>query len=150
MATAEQKRGLLGLGGAVVLGLVLLAAGRAGPAASPEAVRRDFLAVAAALEGYRVDHGRYPRGNNFSIMQALLGRHAPGESRVYFKARSSQIDDKGRLLDPWGRPYEMTINEVNGTVRIRSAGPDGIWDLGRGGDDVRNWEAPAAVPSSGQ
>jgi Type II secretion system (T2SS), protein G len=145
MAKEAQKRGVIVTGGALIFGLLFAGALRE-PARHPsaEAVRRDFLAVTTALEAYRSDHNRYPRGNNFVITQALLGRHSSEQERVYLKLTARQIDDKGRLLDPWGRPYEMTTSEENGIVRIRSAGPDGIWQPEQGGDDIRSWDSPPA------
>ncbi len=74
------------------------------------------------------------------------------ETRPAKDGRGGSVDlddkDKARLLDPWGRPYQVILDadyggeikvpggEVRGTAGVYSLGPDGkISD-----DDIRSWE----------
>ena len=76
------------------------------------------------LQQYREFVGSYPIGNNVSIAKALLGRT---EKKVLILAvRTSDMNDKGEILDPWGTPLRFYF--ADNEVMIHSAGPNKVWE----------------------
>lgn len=71
----------------------------------------------ASLNVYRIDHGKYPVGDNASVIRVLIGKE-----QSYEEVRNQHGED----LDPWGTPY---LIESDGTkVRIKSAGGNRRFD----------------------
>jgi hypothetical protein len=141
MARAEEQAVLLG--GAVVLAVIVA---MAAPRSLPPGIqiREDFAALSVALHAYRAANGAYPRGNNFVMMQAITGQRDPGRAQVFWHPPARRLNSKGELLDPWGRAYEFGIVEIDGDVRIRSAGPDMEFNTA---DDLRLDVTPTASGS---
>ena len=76
------------------------------------------------LQQYKEFVGTYPVGNNAAIAKALLGQ---SEKKVLILAvRSSDRNDKGEIVDPWGTPYQFYFS--HNEVLIRSAGPNKVWE----------------------
>jgi len=101
-------------------------------------------ALETAIAMYHGDMGDYPSSGNENLASAL--QDDPGDvdwDGPYMEFKQDELKD-GRLLDPWGRPYEyVSVNGGSPQHRQRSydlfsLGPNGADDSGAG-DDVVNW-----------
>ncbi len=89
-------------------------------------------ALAAAVDFYQIDMGRYP--TTAEGMKALLV--APSPDAKWQGPYLKQVDS---LTDPWGNPYQYAQPGTHGAVDIFSWGADG--KAGGEGDDadIGNW-----------
>lgn len=89
--------------------------------------------IAAALNLYRLDAGRYPTAEEglTALVRAPAGQ--PAWNGPY-------LPDESAIIDPWGRPYQLRVPGEHGEVDVFSLGADGQ----PGGDgearDVGNWK----------
>lgn len=89
--------------------------------------------VAAALQLFRLDAGRYPTRDEG--VQALI--KAPASVPLW---NGPYLPGDTALRDPWGRPYQLRIPGQHGEVDVLSLGADGA-EGGSGEDrDVGNWQ----------
>lgn len=126
-----------------VLSTILLAVGHhAGEAGRAARTKAELAALAAALEGYRREHGDYPRtAAAHELLQSLLGRRDPDggavEGATFLAvaqfatedARDPFTNDRACLVDAWGGAYVYRYEPANGAWRrpgylLYSAGPD--------------------------
>lgn len=99
---------------------------------NPDTPPEDDLAVLdALLIAYRQVLNENPSGENYEIVEALIGRNRA--SVAVIPPDHPNLSSSGELLDRWGRPYHFhSISSQR--MDIRSAGPDGqLWS----DDDVR-------------
>lgn len=76
-----------------------------------------------ALEYHRV-FGEIPQTSSGTVDgAALLGKN-PRE--IKFIVWKDRLSSQGELLDPWGQPFQIVLNEDGSAVTVRSAGSDGI------------------------
>ena len=88
--------------------------------------------IAAAMELYRLDAGRYP--NAQEGIPALV--KAPAGATVW---NGPYLADKAALNDPWGKPYHYAIPGKHGEFDVLTYGADDR-EGGSGEDkDVGNW-----------
>jgi len=111
----------------------------------------ELSALAAALEGYKREHGDYPRTSGSAseprgaqLLQSLLGARGPGgavlnpHGRVWIELGSFTTRDgldplansAAELIDPWGNAYLYIYKEplsgwTNPGFVLYSAGADG-------------------------
>ncbi len=78
----------------------------------------------ASLNGYRLDFGSYPLGDNASIIRVLKGDNPA--KRAYHSRYVPESNVQGEDLDPWGTPYLMASDGHK--VRIKSAGRNRQFD----------------------
>jgi hypothetical protein len=88
----------------------------------------------ASLNGYRIDLGTYPRGDNSAMTRILRGDNSKKES--YHSSYEQERNLRGEELDPWGTPY--FIESDGNRVKIKSAGPNRKFDevSSSGYDDI--------------
>ena len=88
--------------------------------------------IAASLELYRLDAGRYP-----TQQEGLAGLvKAPAAAATW---NGPYLADKTALNDPWARPYRYLVPGKNGEFDVFSYGADDR-EGGSGEDkDVGNW-----------
>lgn len=102
----------------------------------------------AAAKFYELDWAVYPASGNPSLVKAL--QKAGPKKASYYAFPKDLLNDKGEVLDPWGRPLVYINNQDKSApkdwkarhtrgVDLYSFGPDGKDNQG-GGDDVNNWE----------
>lgn len=132
------------------LGAMMLGVGRrASDAAKAARARGELAALAAALEGYRREHGDYPRtGDCAVLLQSLLGRLTPDGAAPprgdrprleLAKLSIAAPHDPERPVDPfenaaavpvdpWGQPYRYAFKTLAGWSNpgfvLYSCGPD--------------------------
>jgi len=141
VTTVQKKQGRISLTGylAIVLALIGLAGLYVVRWSFDADVRRQALIcrtdthnLSAAMKGYQRTYGKFPVGDNATILKALRGEN-PKRSH-FFDVRSGSLDEHGAFIDPWRTPYLIETNLTNG-ISIRSAGPNrGFGDA----DDVTN------------
>lgn len=98
------------------------------------------------IRRYHEDIGRFPKSGNADLVRALSVTSRKGAP--YLKLEGGQLDEGGRVVDPWGAPFEYYNNAGGDMVReeahnadsydLYSVGPNGK-DEGGLGDDVNNW-----------
>ena len=71
---------------------------------------------------YRLDNGRFP--NSDEGLKILVNKENASEG---YLARAP--------IDPWGNSYKLYF-DASGSVQIRSAGPDGVFDETGNSDDT--------------
>ena len=84
-------------------------------------IQNDFVAIETALNLYRLDNGQFPKASE-------------GLEILVNKENNSLGYLTNLPKDPWGNRYEV-IFEPAGGLQIKSAGPDGIFDVAGKGDD---------------
>jgi hypothetical protein len=72
------------------------------------------------LQQYKEFFKRYPSGTTAEISKALSGQ--ADEKVVILATKSSNKNDKGEIVDPWGTPIQFFFS--HNAVLIRSAGPN--------------------------
>ncbi|MBA3848786.1 MAG: hypothetical protein C0502_02165 [Opitutus sp.] len=122
---------------------------RASDAGRTARARAELAALAAALEGYRREHGDYPRtGDGAVLLQSLLGRLAPdgatpprggrpGLELAKFSVAAPRDPERPAdpfgnaaavLVDPWGQAYRYAFRSIAGWTNpgfvLYSCGPD--------------------------
>lgn len=106
-----------------------------------------LIQLTKAAESYELDHAVYPTSGNANLVKAL--RTKEGKARPYFEFAKDQLNEKGEVLDPWGRPLVYVNNTDRSAPKewtpvrkssfdLYSFGPDGKDDKGKG-DDLTNW-----------
>lgn len=116
---------VLGLRGIVVLG--------ANPEVERARAHEFVLAAASELERWHAESGEYPRDLN--VLTATSDeRGLVGVSELFggiFRAPLGEFTaaieavQAGKLLDPWGHPWQYEVDEDAERVRLRSLGADG-------------------------
>ena len=89
--------------------------------------------LAAALDLYELDNGKYPtteQGLNALLTKPSTNPETPSWNGPYLKKKKIP-------LDPWGRAYVYTCpgNHNKDEYDLLSYGPDGV----EGKDDITNW-----------
>lgn len=75
--------------------------------------RNDVNQVASAVKAYALEYGRLPE--SAEVIAALTGENPKGI--VFFEAKQAKGTPPknglsgGQLLDPWGNPYEVTLDD---------------------------------------
>ena len=80
----------------------------------------EMMQLVEAIRDYQREFHGPPPGDSHAILRALFGENSRG---VRF-LRARRHDTAGELSDPWGTPYDVAVLP-DGTVRVRSAGPNG-------------------------
>ena len=88
--------------------------------------------IAAALELYRLDAGRYPTPDEG--LQALV--KAPASDPAW---NGPYLADAAALNDPWGKPYMFKVPGDHGEVDVYTYGSDGAPGGSGEAKDVGNW-----------
>ncbi|HWF77296.1 MAG TPA: type II secretion system major pseudopilin GspG [Caulobacteraceae bacterium] len=101
---------IIGLIAAVVIPQTI---GQLGKAQS-RAAKLQVQSIAAALELFQGDNGRYPTAQEG--LQVLVARPASLENW-----NGPYLHSKDQLKDPWGRPYRYAVNGENVTVSTLGA-----------------------------
>lgn len=124
----------------VVLGIIALLAGIVGPqvmkhmgASKTKAARVQIEDLAAALDMYKLDVGRYP--TNEQGLEALVEK--PSDSKRWNGPylRKSKVPQ-----DPWLTDYHYSMPGEHGSFDLYSYGADGK-EGGDGEDqDINSWE----------
>ncbi|MCV6636665.1 type II secretion system protein GspG [Candidatus Albibeggiatoa sp. nov. NOAA] len=79
------------------------------------------IAIAACIEYYRLDFGKYPQGTSVEISQALLGNNPK-----QFSYLDLSLASQNGILDRWNTPYDIQVS-ANGAIKITSAGQNRIF-----------------------
>lgn len=124
----------------VVLAIISLLAGLVGPQvmkhlgeSKSKAARVQVEELAAALDMYRLDVGRYPADGEG--LAALIDR--PSSARVW---NGPYLRKKKVPLDPWGYPYHYKSPGAHGKYDVFSLGAENA-EGGEGEDqDIASWE----------
>lgn len=141
MKTRDGKReeGFTLLELLVVLAIMGLLAAIVGPqvlrylgSSKTQAAQVQARNIAAALNLFRLDAGRYPTTEEG--LQVLV--KAPPSVPLW---NGPYLPDQSALNDPWGRPYQIRVPGQHGEIDVMSLGSDGA--LGGTGEarDVGNW-----------
>ncbi len=100
---------------------------------STQAAQIQTKNIAAALQLYRLDAGRYPTAEEG--LTALV--KAPASAALW---NGPYLPDESAITDPWGKPYQMKAPGEHGEVDVFSYGADGaggamgrtaMWAIGR-------------------
>ena len=83
--------------------------------------------IAAAAVAYQVQYGTFPTGTTQEVCRKLSGDNPRNISFVH-STEDIGIDEDGRFLDAWDRPYSIFFSD--NAVLIRSRGKDGKVDDG--------------------
>ncbi len=86
-------------------------------------VDNDVSQLVVALRLFRERYGAYPNGTTIQITKALTGVNR--DKTVFIDWPEKHRSTNGELLDQWGKPYDIKIE--NDVVTVRSAGPDGLF-----------------------
>ena len=93
-----------------------------------------LLQMRRGLEMYYMQRGEYPPSERGGLAVTAEGNE---QHRPYFMFQESQRDDRGRILDPWGRPFRYLPRRVGQPYSGRmlySMGPNGVDEYGSGDD----------------
>lgn len=122
----HKRRGVTLLEVMIVLAIIALIAGLAGPRliesfgrAKSRSAEVQMTNLKSALSLYYIDQGRYP--SEAEGLAALLAAppSAPGWRGPY-------VDGPDALQDPWQRPYIYRAPGQNGPFDLQSYGRDGV------------------------
>ena len=108
-------------------------------AAHATEVRELAHGLELALLQYHKDFGKFPEGEAGEIVSALRGQNAT--EKTFLDLPPTALNDHGEMLDPWGTPFRITIDEKHKMPRIQSAGPNRHFEdkPGKRSDDYYSW-----------
>ena len=89
--------------------------------------------IAASLQLYRLDIGRYP--TNEEGLGALI--KAPASATMW---NGPYLPDSSAITDPWGKPYLLKSPGEHGELDVFSYGSDGTAGGSGEARDVGNWK----------
>lgn len=124
----------------ILVGITLAISGGANQKAASDKIRAEVLAIANALEQYKIANDAYPSpGADSSVPFA-----ASGESiRPFYSAANFQTNSSGQLEDPYGNAYLYQIpgSRNPASFDVWSKGKNGITDsaTSNSSDDIGNW-----------
>jgi general secretion pathway protein G len=136
---AQGEHGFTLLELLVVLAILGLLAAIVGPqvikylgSSKSETARIQVKNIAASLQLFRLDAGRYP--NTQEGLSSLVRQPAgiPAWNGPY-------LPDASAITDPWGRPYQFEAPGKHGEVDVFSLGSDGAQGGTGESKDVGNW-----------
>lgn len=93
----------------------------------------ELAKIGTAVISYARTTGRYPPSGNAGLLQALSASSPPSEPLGI----PGKVSPQGELLDLWGNPYTFAVSsspELPDDFILRSAGPNGVDEGGRGDD----------------
>lgn len=116
-------------------------------AAKPALCKALIEQLVAAANTHESDWAFFPASGNANLVKTL--QKAGPKKTPYFEFPKDLLNDKGEILDPWGRPF-VYVNNLDKSappgwkartklVDLYSFGPDGKDNQG-GGDDIKNWD----------
>ncbi|MDF2177507.1 type II secretion system major pseudopilin GspG [Aliiglaciecola sp. CAU 1673] len=79
--------------------------------------------IATALDTFRLDNGQYP-----ARLEELRTSNLPTWDGPYFP--------KEIPADPWGQPYEYSVNTDSNSFKLLSKGKNGTQEEGENSDDI--------------
>ena len=100
--------------------------------------QNDVNALMQGLSAYASEQGELPHGSYATICRLLRGESIEGQNPKrldYIEVEAQELNAKGEILDPWGNPYRIIIE--NG-LHVYSCGPSGIDKYGQGDNIVPN------------
>lgn len=95
--------------------------------AKADVARSQAASIAASLELFFLDFGRYP--SDAEGLGALLAE--PGDTQTW---RGPYFKEASGLIDPWGKPYLYSVDAGGEAFTVTSYGRDGV--EGGEGDDA--------------
>ena len=104
-----------------------------------------IASLETAIAMYVGDMGTYPPSGNAGLVAALQDDPQDTDwAGPYMEFKADELDEEGRVLDPWGTPYEY-VSVTDGAPKHRSRSYD-LWSYGPNresddgtGDDLVNW-----------
>jgi len=122
----------LSVGIILILLVLILMAGSSSIGSEPPRTESFIMAMDTAAQGYMTDNGPFSKSlDNHTFWSDLSGADS---GKVYMSFKTSQQNDKGEIVDPWGTPYRIWyISDKE--VGITSAGPDKTFGTA---DDISN------------
>jgi len=88
--------------------------------------------IAAAANLYRLDSGHLPtQGEGLGVLIK-----APANQPAW---NGPYLPDQSAIIDPWGRPYKMTVPGQHGEIHVYTLGSDGAPNGSGEARDVGNW-----------
>jgi hypothetical protein len=112
--------------------------------------RRTLNRLATDIEMHALANGEMPKPETRLIVRDLNsnGSHLPD----WFLQRRATYPGIEQGIDSWGR--QLIVESLNGTIVLRSAGPNGLDDKGKG-DDIQRFidcrailDSPATILTS--
>ena len=85
------------------------------------------------LDAYRTEYEQFPTGSNEEVFAKLRGENP--RRIVFLDCAPEVLNDAGELIDPWGRPFRITVGEDAMTAKVESAGADGVFGAASGKSD---------------
>ncbi len=82
----------------------------------------DCNSLILGLQQYKEFFGIYPEGSNGQMVKSMLGQGTSEKKVVILSIRTSELNDKGEITDPWGTALQFYFS--HNEVMIRSAGPN--------------------------
>lgn len=125
---------------AILAGITLAISGGANQKAAMDKTRAEVLAIANALEQYKIANDTYPApGADNSVPFATDGQSI----RPFYSAANFQTNSSGQLEDPYGNAYVYQIpgSRNPASFDVWSKGKNGITDsaTSNSNDDIGNW-----------
>lgn len=136
---AQGEHGFTLLELLVVLAILGLLAAIVGPqvikylgSSKSETARIQVKNIAASLQLYRLDAGRYPTPQEGLVALVRQPAGVPNWNGPY-------LPDASAITDPWGKPYAFEAPGKHGEVDVSSLGSDGVQGGTGEAKDVGNW-----------
>jgi general secretion pathway protein G len=135
----KGERGFTLLELLVVLAILGLLAAIVGPqvikylgSSKSETARIQVKNIAASLQLFRLDSGRYPTAQEGLTALVKQPSSVPNWNGPY-------LPDASAITDPWGKPYLFEAPGKHGEADVYSLGSDGTQGGAGEAKDVGNW-----------
>lgn len=115
--------------------------------AENEAVANRATAVIEAIRRYRAECEEWPPADHIELVKALRGDNPQETVFLDLPPESPAVTDQGELVDPWGTPLRITIDTKTDKPRVRSAGPNRLFEEANSrGDDYVSAAKSGGIP----
>lgn len=99
----------------------------------------DVTRLSIGLSFYKGEYGVYPEGGQATILKILQGDNK--RKIVFYEISPKQLNEKGELMDSWGTPYRIEIDQKTYRPHVSSAGKNKVFEPEKKkSDDIRSWE----------
>ncbi len=98
----------------------------------------DVDQLAVALKAFNEEYGHFPKGTNKDVIRQISSDNP--RKIIFLEVDSKELNSNKEMIDRWGTPYLIEIDEKIHLPRVSSAGKNKIFEPNlEKSDDIKSW-----------